>query len=89
MKSMQRLMADNLKTSSSLDLDKFVSVILSYKNTPYKTCKMSPAELVFGRQMNDLLPHAGEHSILRNFSKSWQERLKARSGPRPEKHKGS
>ena len=47
-KSMKRLMADNLEGGGSLDSDKFVAAILSYRNTPQKTCKMSPAELVFG-----------------------------------------
>ena len=70
-KSMKRLMADNLEGGGRLDSDKFVSAILSYRNMPHKTCKMSLAKLVFGRQMNDLLPRAGEHNILRSFSKSW------------------
>ena len=77
-KSMKRLMANNLENSGSLDSDKFVSAVLSYQNTPHKTCKMSTAKLVFSWQINDLFPHTGEYNILRNFSKSWQERLKVR-----------
>ena len=52
-KSAKRLLRSNINPSGSLDNDKFLRGILQLRNTPDPDCKISPAEIVFGRPIRD------------------------------------
>ena len=54
-KSAKRLMRDCVKADGSFD-DKFYQGILQYRNTPQQDVRLSPAQIVFGRQIKDFLP---------------------------------
>lgn len=55
-KQVKRIMMDNVSSSGSLDLDAFHKAILAYRNTPCPFTKASPAMLLFGRQVRDMIP---------------------------------
>ena len=55
-KTMKRLLADNTGPGGSLDNDKVLRAILQYRNTPDPETGMSPAEVIFGRQIRDFTP---------------------------------
>ena len=55
-KSMKRLLRDNIGPGGSLDTDRFLRAILIHRNTPDPISKKSPAEIIFGRQLRDTLP---------------------------------
>ena len=47
---------DNLGPSGSLDTDKFARAILMHRNQTDPTSGLSPAQVIFGRQLRDHLP---------------------------------
>ena len=49
-------MADNTSATGSLDEDAFQKAILSYRNTPDPATGVSPAMMLFGRQVRDAIP---------------------------------
>ena len=55
-KTMKRLLADNTGPGGSLNNDKVLRAILQYRNTPDPDTGMSPAEVIFGRQIRDFTP---------------------------------
>ena len=55
-KSSKRLLEDNLAVDGSLDTDNMVRALLQQRNTPDRDCKLSPAEILFGRRLRDTLP---------------------------------
>ena len=55
-KTMKRLLADNTGPGGSLDNDKVLRAMLQYRNTPDPDTGMSPAEVIFGRQIRDFTP---------------------------------
>ena len=66
-KSMKRLLHDNIGPNGSLDTDKFLRAILVHRNTPDQLSKKSPAEILFGHQLRDALPKfEGSHSVFEN-----------------------
>ena len=52
-KSAKRLLRSNLDSSGRLDNDKLLGAMLQLRNTPDPDCKLSPAEIVFGRPLRD------------------------------------
>ena len=54
--SMKRLCRDNTTECGSLDTDRFVRAILSYRNTPDRDTGRSPSEVLFGRTLRHHLP---------------------------------
>ena len=55
-KTIKRLIVDNVGPGGNLDVDKFQQAILQYRNTPDKDTKLSPAICIFGRPIKDLIP---------------------------------
>ena len=53
---MKRLCRENTTACGSLDTDRFLKAILTYRNTPDRDTGRSPAEVLFGRQLRDHLP---------------------------------
>ena len=68
-------MTDNIDESGQLDKDAFHKALLSYRNTPDQFTKVSPAKLVFGREIRDGVPMIqGKYSP----HEAWKEALDAR-----------
>ena len=56
-KTIKRMLMNNVSASGALDTDKFRRALLQYKNTPDKDTKLSPVQIVFGRPIRDFLPN--------------------------------
>jgi len=52
----KRLLEDNMGPDGSINNDKIVRALLQLRNTPDKDCKLSPAEVLFGRPLKDAMP---------------------------------
>ena len=50
-KQAKRLPRSNVTESESLDSNRFLSVMLQLRNIPYRNCKVSPAEIIYGQQL--------------------------------------
>ena len=55
-KMCKRLIMGNTGPNGELDVPKFQRAILQYRNSPDQDTKMSPAMIVFGRCVRDLIP---------------------------------
>ena len=55
-KSMKRLLRENISLNGDLNTNSFLRAILMYRNTPDPICKLSPSQIVFGRSFPDSLP---------------------------------
>ena len=55
-KHAKRLIRGNTSQTGSLDTDKIVKALLIQRNTPCSITGLSPAQIVFGRQVRDPLP---------------------------------
>jgi hypothetical protein len=74
----KRMIRENTSRSGSLDTDKFIAARLAYLNTPDRDTKMSPARVVFGRTINELLPSApGDLKLHPEWRITMEQREKA------------
>ena len=55
-KSMKRLITNNTGVSGTLNTNKVAAALLSYRNTPDRDTGLSPAQILFARQLKDTLP---------------------------------
>ena len=55
-KTIKRLLTNNLGPGDNLNVDTFQRAILQYQNTPDKDTKLSPAMCIFGRPIKDFIP---------------------------------
>ena len=55
-KSMKRLIRENTSPDGSLNNDKFLRAVMTYRNTPDRDTERSPAQVIFGRNLRDFLP---------------------------------
>ena len=55
-KSMKRLCRENTNRDGSLNNDKFLRAVMTYRNTPDRDTGRSLAQVIFGRELRDFLP---------------------------------
>ena len=55
-KSAKRLVMENLGPRGSLDTDRFARALLAHRNNPDPETGVSPAQVIFGRELRDHLP---------------------------------
>ena len=61
-KSAKRLIRDNTGPKGRLDTDRFARALLVHRNTPDPDTDLSPAQVIYGRQIRDVLPaHPGQY----------------------------
>ena len=55
-KSMKRLIRENTNGDGSISNDRFLQALMTYRNTPDRDTGLSPAQVIFGRNLRDFLP---------------------------------
>ena len=63
-KSTKRLLEDNVGPNGELNTDKVLCALLQQRNTPDRDCLLSPADILFGRQLRDGLPQLDKSKII-------------------------
>ena len=71
-KTMKRILTSNITQSGSLDTRSVTKALFLHRNTPAPDMGVSPAELLFGRNIPDHLPHPIQ------FRREWSELADAR-----------
>ena len=84
----KRLLEDNTTADGTLNTDEMVRALLQHRNTPDRDCKLSPAEVLFGRVLPDSMPQLakevpifGSDMIHTQWHQAWEakeEAIKAR-----------
>ncbi len=80
---MKRLIKDNVGPGGSVDTDKFAAALLQYRNTPDRDTLLSPAQVLYARQLRDVVPVAKERLVLR---KEWILTKEARENALLKRH---
>jgi len=60
-KSAKRIVRDNIDRSGSINTNSFARALLQYRNTPLPDIQLSPAQILFHRQLKDYLPSHPSH----------------------------
>ena len=55
-KSVKRLLHDTVSTMGDIDTDSYTRAILQLRNTPDPSTELSPSQIIFGRQIRDVMP---------------------------------
>ena len=55
-KSMKRIIRDNVGRAGKLDTDAVAKAVLTHRNTPIRGLKLSPAQILFNRHLRDSIP---------------------------------
>ena len=55
-KSAKRMIRDNTGTKGRLNTDRFARALLEHRNTPDPDTGLSPAQVIYGRQIRDFIP---------------------------------
>ena len=82
-KTIKRLLTDNVGPNGNLDNNAFNRALLQYKNTPDRDTKLSPAMCVFGYQIRDFIPVLPHKYIPHS---SWRDTLEAREEALRKRH---
>ena len=83
-KTAKRLLRDNMSSDGSLDNDRVARAVLQYHNTPLQDSPMSPAELLFGRELADFLPVNPKSYQLHPY---WERQIQRNNKQRTMRHK--
>ena len=75
-KDVKRLLRENVDSDGGINNSRMTAALLTFKNTPDRDTRMSPAELVFGRQINDMLPTGTNWTD--SFGDNWKRTMEAR-----------
>ena len=80
-KAMKRLLEVNIGVDGSLNNDNIVRALLQQRNTPDRICRLSPAEVLFGRTLRDSLPQLDKSVIIHESDQihsQWHDAWKAK-----------
>ena len=67
-KTMKRILMDNVSGNGSLDNDKVLKALLQYRNTPLPDINLSPAQVLFHRQLKDSIPtHRNQYHLHKDW----------------------
>ena len=80
-KSAKRLIRDAVGPSGSLNTNRFTQALLNHRNTPDAMSKVSPAQIVFGREIRDVLPRKSYNPV-----RPWSEMADARESSFLKRH---
>ena len=67
-KTMKRLISDNSNNTGTLDTDAMTATLLNYRKMPDRDTGQNPSQILFGRQLKDMIPCHPSKLILR---KEW------------------
>jgi len=76
---MKRLLRNNIAPNGSVDTESFTRAILQFRNTPDPSTGTSPAEVLFGRTLRDVLPirppmQMDQDSVKPSWKHLWRSR---------------
>merc|ERR1711946_94338 len=79
---MKRILRDAVGTGRKLNGEKAAMALLEYRNTPIRDLERSPAQMLFGRHMRDLMQirdmlDQGQYQIQEHFQLSAEDRERA------------
>ena len=60
----KRLLEKNIGPDGNLNSDEVVRALLQVRNTPDRDCKLSPAEILFGRRLRDATPQLDKNLMM-------------------------
>ena len=80
-KSMKRLLQDNVGPSGEIDSECYIQAILQFRNTPDSDNGISPSQVLFGHPLRDVLPVKPKTQIYENDAVRpvWKEIWKKRA----------
>lgn len=82
-KTAKRMIMENVGPNGEVDLPKFQRAMMQYRNTPSAPDNLSPAQIVFGRQVRDFIPvQPGKYEPY----KTWKETAVNREEALRERH---
>ena len=73
---MKRLLRENIDSDSGINNSRMTAALLMFKNTPDRNTRMSPAEYVYGRRLDDMLPSGSNWTD--SFGDDWKRTMAAR-----------
>ena len=91
-KTTKHLIENNIGPNGELDTDKFLRAILIKRNTPDPTCKLSSAEIVFGRKLRDTMPRIDKHINVffnKQLAPTWREAWKQKESALRTRYQGT
>ena len=63
-KTAKRILKENVGTQGKINTDTAARAILQYRNTPLQDCNLSPAQILFHRQLRDTIPaHPSQYHL--------------------------
>ena len=72
---MKRTLEDNISRDGSLNNDKILRALLEYRNTPLPDIDLSPAQILFHRQLRDSIPtHRSQYHLHKDWVVAADER---------------
>ena len=63
-KATKRLLEENMGEDGDLNTDEVVRALLQQRNTPDRDCRLSPAQVLFGRSLRDAMPQIDKSTTI-------------------------